>query len=69
MIFNMIFLSLAVFFFLKMRRYKKKAIEISNKFNAITKEKSKLSNSVRIKGLTIDRLERMNKDLQNELEH
>ncbi len=52
-----------------MRRYKKKAIEISNKFNAITKEKSKLSNSVRIKGLTIDRLERMNKDLQNELEH
>jgi len=59
----------AIFFFIRMKQERKKAIEISKKFAVIKDEKSKLSNSIREKGITIDRLERMNKDLQKELEN
>ena len=58
----------AVFFFIRMRQYKKKAVRLQKDLDELTKEKSKLSNSVREKGIAIDRLERKNKNLQNELE-
>jgi len=51
-----------------MRQYKKKAVRLQKDLDELTKEKSKLSNSVREKGIAIDRLERKNKNLQNELE-
>jgi len=68
MIIKGIFLFFAIFFFVRMRQYKKKAEVCDERLQKIRTEKSKLSNSVREKGITIDRLERKNKDLQKELE-
>ena len=68
MIIKGIFLFFAIFFFIRMRQAQKRVVEIQKSYMSIKIEKSKLSNSVREKGITIDRLERKNKDLQKELE-
>ncbi len=68
MIVKAILLGLAVFFFFKMRQYKKSIRLWQRTYDKLSTEKSKLSDSVRKKGIAIDRLERKNKDLQNELE-
>ena len=47
----------------------KKSIRLWQRtYDKLSTEKSKLSDSVRKKGIAIDRLEKKNKDLQNELE-
>ena len=63
-----ILLFFAIFFFIKMRQYKKRIMLWQKTYDKLSTEKSKLSDSVRIKGIAIDRLERKNKDLQKELE-
>jgi len=68
MIVKALLFGFAIFFFVRMRQEKKKAVKLQKGFDELTKEKSKLSNSVREKGIAVDRLEKMNKDLQYELE-
>ena len=68
MIIKGILLFFAIFFFFKMRQYKKSIYLWQKTYDKLSTKKSKLSDSVRIKGIAVDRLERMNKNLQNELE-
>ena len=68
MIIKVILFFFAVFFFIRMKQEKKKADKWQKTYDELSMEKSKLSNSIREKGIAIDRLERKNKNLQNELE-
>ena len=68
MIIKLILFGFSIFFFIKMRQWRKKYFDTWKEYDKLTKEKSKLSNAVREKGITIDQLEKKNKDLQKELE-
>jgi len=68
MIIKGILLFFAIFFFIRAMQYKKSIRLWQRTYDKLSTEKSKLSDSVRKKGIAIDRLERKNKDLQNELE-
>jgi len=68
MIIKAILLGLAIFFFVRMIQYRKRIYLWQRTYDKLSVEKSKLSDSVRKKGIAIDRLERKNKDLQKELE-
>lgn len=68
MIIKGILFFLAVFFFIRTIQYKKRIRLWQRTYDKLSKEKSKLSNAVREKGIAVDRLERKNKNLQNQLE-
>jgi len=68
MIVKALLFGFAIFFFIRMIQYRKRIYLWQKTYDKLSTEKSKLSDSVRKKGIAIERLERKNRDLQNELE-